>query len=75
MLYAKTDKILLVKQQLGHKKIETTIIYTQLVSLSEDDEYNCKATNSKDEAKQLIEHGWQYVATTTDGFMLYRKRK
>ena len=31
-LYAKTRDILLVKQQMGHKKIETTLIYTQLLT-------------------------------------------
>ena len=30
-LYHKTKDILLVKQQLGNKKIETTLVYTQLV--------------------------------------------
>jgi integrase/recombinase XerD len=42
-LYHKTKDILLVKQQLGHKKIETTLIYTQLVSFGEEDEF-CSAT-------------------------------
>jgi integrase len=74
-LYAKTDKILLVKQQLGHKKIETTMIYTQLVNFTEDEDYICTATKDTAEAKQLIEHGFQYVNTTPDGIMLYRKRK
>ena len=75
MLYAKTDKIMLVKQQLGHRKIETTMIYTQLINFNEDEEYNCTATKEATEAKKLVEHGWQYVNSTPDGFMLYRKRK
>ena len=72
-LYAKTRDILLVKQQLGHKKIETTLIYTQLLNLN-DDEWTCKtATNIKD-ATQLIENGFEYI-TEIDGFKLFRKRK
>ena len=72
-LYAKTRDILLVKQQLGHKKIETTLIYTQLLNLN-DDEWTCKATNSKEEAIELIENGFQFV-NDIDGYKLYRKRK
>jgi len=31
MTYHKTRDILFVKQQMGHKKIETTLVYTQLL--------------------------------------------
>ena len=72
-LYAKTRDILLVKQQMGHKKIETTLIYTQLLNLSED-EWTCKATNNKEEAIKLVENGFQFV-NDIDGYKLYRKRK
>jgi integrase len=37
MTYHKTKDILFVKQQMGHKKIETTMIYTQLINFSEDE--------------------------------------
>ena len=37
MLYLKTKDILLVKQQLGHKRIEHTLIYTHLVNFSTDE--------------------------------------
>jgi len=73
-LYAKTRDILLVKQQMGHKKIETTLIYTQLLNLHEDEEWICKATNNKEQAIELIENGFQYV-NDIDGYKLYRKRK
>jgi len=72
-LYAKTRDILLVMKQMGHKKIETTLIYTQLLNLN-DDEWTCKtATNVKD-ATALIENGFDYV-TELDGTKLFRKRK
>ena len=72
-LYHKTKDILLVKQQLGHKKIETTLIYTQLVNFGEDEFYSATA-NSVNEAAKLIEQGFEDV-TEFDGVKLFRKRK
>ena len=37
MTYHRTKDILFVKQQLGHKKLETTLIYTQLVNFGEEE--------------------------------------
>jgi integrase len=73
--YDQTKDILLVKQLLGHKKLETTMFYTQLITFDQDDEYTCKATKDDKEATDLIEHGFQYVTTTPNGLMLFRKRK
>jgi len=73
-LYAKTRDILYVKQQMGHKQIETTMIYTQLLNLTEDDEWTCKTANNIKEAQDLIETGFEYI-TEKDGIMLFRKRK
>jgi integrase len=73
-LYAKTKDILFVKQQMGHKRIETTLIYTQLLSVNED-EWTCKATTNDNEAQNLIENGFEYVTTTPNELMLFRKRK
>jgi integrase len=74
-LYAKTRDILHVKQQMRHKKLETTLIYTQLLNLN-DEEWTCKvATNVKD-ATDLIEAGFEYVTGEyNDGGKLFRKRK
>jgi len=74
-LYAKTKDILYVKQQMGHKKIETTLKYVQLQNLQEDDEYTGKIATNETEALNLIENGFQYVTTTPDALMLFRKRK
>ena len=71
--YRKTRDILLVKQKMGHKRIQTTLIYTQLLSLN-DDEWTCKGATNKNEAMQLIEAGYENV-TETDGTKLFRKRK
>jgi len=73
MLYARTRDILLVKQQLGHKKIETPLIYTQLLNLN-DDEWTCKTATNVKESTTLIEAGFEYV-TDQDGLKLFRKRK
>jgi integrase len=54
MLYHKTKDILLVKQQLGHKKIQTTLIYTQLVQFSEEDGFYSATAKSVEEAAKLI---------------------
>ncbi len=74
MLYHRTKDILLVKQQLGHKKIETTLIYTQLVSFSEEDEFYSATAKSVSEAAKLVEQGFDYICDV-DGVKLFRKRK
>jgi hypothetical protein len=73
MLYAKTKDILLVKQQLGHKRIEHTLIYTHLVNFATDD-FTCRCAKTLQEASVLIEAGFEYV-TEIDGVKLFRKRK
>ena len=73
MLYAKTRDILFVKQQMGHKKIETTLVYTQLLNL-QDDEWTCRTASTVKESTALIEAGFEYV-TDQDGLKLFRKRK
>jgi integrase len=72
--FAKCNNIIMVMQRLGHKKIETTMLYTQLVALAEDDEYTCQAVNNANDAKKLIEAGYEYV-NSIEGIHLYRKRK
>jgi integrase len=71
--YAKTKDILHVMKLLGHKNIKNTLIYTQLIDFKED-EWICKAAENVEEAKQLIEAGFEYV-NTINGVHLYRKRK
>jgi len=73
-LYAKTKLILLVKQQLGHKKLETTMIYTQLAQFTENADYECKTAQNLKEATDLIEHGFDYV-TEMDGIKIFRRPK
>jgi integrase/recombinase XerD len=74
MLYARTKDILFVKQQMGHKKLETTLMYTQLVQFAEGEEYVAKVAANQAEAISLIEAGFEYV-TTIDGGQIFRKPK
>jgi len=74
MLYSRTRDILLVMQRLGHKKIETTMFYTQLLAFNDEEEYTCKTATNIKEATQLIENGFEYI-TEMDGMKIFRKRK
>ena len=58
---------------LGHKRIENTLIYTQLVKF-ESDEYICKVAKTPEEIAQLIEAGFEYVCEH-NGLKFFRERK
>lgn len=73
MLYHRTRDILLVKEKLGHRRIETTLVYTHLVDFR-DEEFVVRCAKSVKEACELIENGFEYV-TDLDGVKLFRKRK
>jgi integrase len=75
MTYHRTKDLLFTKQQMGHRKIETTLIYTQLLQFENEDEYTCKIAVDSKQATELIENGFEYVATTPNELMLFRKRK
>jgi len=75
--YHKTKDIIHVKTILGHKKIESTMIYINLENAlfqTDTDEYTCKTAKTIQEATDLIEHGFQYI-TDMDGIKLFRKHK
>jgi len=73
MEYHKTKDILHVMKVLGHKRIQNTLVYTQLVDLSSD-EYVSKVAKTIQEACQLVETGFEYV-TEMDDVKIFRKRK
>jgi integrase len=72
--YDKTKDIIATKNRMGHKKIETTMLYTQLLTSNEEEEYTVKTAADIKEASELLEHGFQYV-TDMEGLKLFRKRK
>jgi len=74
MEYHRTKDILHVKTLLGHRKIESTLIYTQLIKFENEDDFICRIAKTVKEAKELIEVGFEYV-TDMEGFKLFRKRK
>jgi integrase len=73
MEYHKTKDILHVMRILGHRNIQNTLVYTHLVNFESDD-YVCKVAKTVDEAKALIETGFDYVTDMGDT-TLFRKRK
>jgi site-specific recombinase XerC len=75
MEYHKTKNIKWVQQLLGHKKLENTDFYTQLINF-ESDEYHLSYARNLEEESKLIEAGFEYVRySEKDGVAIYRKRK
>jgi len=74
MEYHKTKDILHVMKLLGHRNIQNTLIYTQLVKFETENEYHSATAETVEEARKLIEAGFEYVCTK-ENVMLFRKRK
>jgi hypothetical protein len=73
MEYHKTKGIVHVMRMLGHKKIENTMIYTQLISF-ESDQYHARTAKTLKETCDLVEAGFEYV-TDLDDCKIFRKPK
>jgi len=73
MLDHKTKDILYTKQQMGHQKVETTLIYAQLINFGED-EWTARTARTIEEAIKLIEAGFEYI-TDMEGDKIFRKCK
>jgi integrase len=73
MEYHKTKDILHVMRILGHKSIKNTLVYTHLIDFG-NDEYVSKIAQTAKEAKILVETGFEYICTTPENFMLFRKK-
>ena len=74
--YYQTKDILFVMQMLGHKNIKNTLKYTQLLNPDENtEEYVSRVATNAEEARKLVEAGFEYVCTTPENIMLFRKRK
>lgn len=77
MQYWKYRDVALTAQDLGHKSWNTTMAYvhlTRILELQAKDGWICKTAKTVDEAKTLVETGYEYV-TEMDGIKLFRKRK
>lgn len=73
MVYHQTRNILLVKKLLGHKRIDNTMKYTQLIQFK-DNEYEVATASTLEEAKQVLTAGFDYI-TEKNGVMIFRKPK
>jgi len=73
MLYHQTRDILLVKKLLGHKKIENTVKYTQLVDFKDDD-YEVTTATTDEEIRSLGTAGFTKY-DEENGIHYYRKPK
>jgi integrase len=76
-LYHQTKDILYVKEFLGHRKIEDTLLYVQLAKTifkGTTDEFTIRIADKPEEIKALLEVGFEYVCEK-DGLMFFRKRK
>ena len=71
--YAKTKDILHVMKILGHKNIQNTLLYTQLITFQNDEFHSATAKNIED-AQKLIEAGFEYVCDFGE-LKLFRRRK
>lgn len=74
ILYHETKDILFVKNFLGHKNIQNTLLYTHLVEDELDDSYVVKVAINLDEYVTLLETGFEYISDF-EGMKVLRKRK
>jgi integrase len=75
MLYGQTRDLLYVMKILGHRSINNTIRYTQLVDFKDNESFICKVARSAEEAVKLVESGFEFVSSFPEGTHLYKKRK
>lgn len=73
MEYHKTKDRLHVMNLLGHRNVENILIYTQLISY-ESDEYHFAVAKSVDEARKLLEEGFEYVRQKDDLVLVQEKK-
>jgi hypothetical protein len=76
-LYHETHDIVLVKEFLGHKTLDVTLLYIQIAKVlfrNESKNFHVKATKEPDEIQGLLESGFEYHGKQND-LMFFRKRK
>ncbi len=73
--YWQTKDILYTKKVLGHRRLDSTLRYTQIVDWKAEDSYHSKAVRTTAEAEELVSQGWEYVCEMADSSRIFRKRK
>lgn len=56
-----------------HKTIKNTLVYTGLIDFN-NDEYVLKIAQTADKAMILVETGFDYIYTTPENLMLFKKK-
>jgi integrase len=75
-LFTETKSLPLVMERLGHRNINSTMVYTHVVEFDEESQnYHHATAKDEKEAGELIDNGWTYVLTTPQNIMMFRKRK
>jgi integrase len=75
-LYHSTKDILLVKERLGHRNIQNTMVYTQIVEWDQPNQWIPRRPTTTKEEDELIEAGFEYVRFDDKlNVPIYRKRK
>jgi integrase len=75
-LYNETKSILEAQSKLGHRRIDSTMVYTHIVEFDEESQnYHHAIARDEKEAGELIDNGWTYICTTPQNIMMFRKRK
>lgn len=76
--YHKTRDVLHVKQLLGHKSLQSTMVYIDIERAiygeHREEEFTTRVAHTIEEDQELIEAGFEYV-TERDKAKIYRKRK
>jgi len=75
--YHNTKDIMHVRQMLGHKGVNNTLIYITLESsiyLQTDEHFTCRIAYNEQEEAELIEAGFTHI-NNRDNLAFYRKRK
>ena len=78
MEYHKTKDIIHVKNVLGHKNIENTMIYInieQALFLTENDEFNHLVVHNEQELTKAIDENWTLVIAVNNSYPMYFKKR
>ncbi len=71
----RTQNAEIVRQIVGHKRLDTTQKYMHLLPGTDNGEWIVEGTTDKERAKQLLSADFIYQLTTPDGTMLFKKAK
>ena len=78
--YHRTKDVLYVQKLLGHKSLQSTMVYIDYekacFGTPDNEKFYSKVATNVGEAAELIEDGWEYVTGEySDGGKIFRKRK